>query len=166
MPTAQQWIAALQLSRHPEGGYFRETYRADEVIAAAHLPVRFRSDHAFSTAIYYLLEGEDFSALHRIRQDEVWHHYDGAPLTIHVLDEQGSPWALVLGKSFEQGERPQIVVRAGCWFGAVVSQPHSFTLTGCTVAPGFLFEDFELADRQHLCQLYPQHADLIRRLTR
>src|SRR5690348_9464890 len=96
--TAQQWIEALQLREHPEGGFFREVYRADEAIARAYLPARFQSDHAFCTAIFYLLAGRDFSALHRIRQDEVWHHYDGAALTVHVIDPHGSYSALLLGK--------------------------------------------------------------------
>jgi predicted cupin superfamily sugar epimerase len=164
--TAQQWIEALQLVRHPEGGFYREVYRADERMARAHLPPRFQSDHAFCTAIYYLLAGHDFSALHRIRQDEVWHHYDGAALTVHVIDPQGSYSALLVGKEVARGEQPVAVARAGCWFGATVNDAASFTLAGCTVAPGFEFEDFELADRRQLTAQFPQHADLIERLTR
>jgi hypothetical protein len=163
---ARRWIDALQLHRHPEGGYFRETYRSEETIAAASLPPRFGGDRAFSTAIYFLLEGEDFSALHRIKQDEVWHFYDGAALTIHVIDPAGNYSRILLGRNLEAGELPQAVVRAGCYFGASVSDSRSYSLVGCTVAPGFEFADFELADREELCRLYPQHRQIIEGLTR
>lgn len=164
--TAQQWMDVLHLVGHPEGGFYREVYRAGEGIARAHLPARFPSDRVFCTAIYYLLVGRDFSALHRIRQDEVWHHYDGASLTVHVIDGQGSYSALLLGKDAAAGERPIVVVPAGCLFGATVNDPASFALVGCTVAPGFEMDDFQLSDRQEVMDLYPQHRAVIERLTR
>jgi predicted cupin superfamily sugar epimerase len=166
MTGAQQWIDALQLRRHPEGGWFRETYRSDEVLAAAALPPGFGGDRAFSTAIYYLLEGDDFSALHRIKSDEVWHFYDGASLTIHVIDLQGSYLAIPLGRHLQAGEVPQGVVRAGCLFGATVNDTRSFALVGCTVAPGFDFADFEVLGRAELCRLHSRHRQVIERLTR
>jgi predicted cupin superfamily sugar epimerase len=166
MSDADQWIYGLKLSRHPEGGYFRETYRSEEAVAKDALPARFGGDRAFSTAIYFLLVGDDFSALHRIKQDEVWHFYDGSPLTVHVLDPEGGYSTLKLGRDLRKGETPQGVVKAGCYFGATVDDPQSFALAGCTVAPGFDFADFEMPVRDELCRLYPQHRALIERLTR
>jgi predicted cupin superfamily sugar epimerase len=166
MTRAEQWIQGLQLRPHPEGGHYRETYRCSESAQAAALPSRFGGDRAFSTAIYFLLEGEEFSALHRIKQDEVWHFYDGVPLTIHVIEPAGRRSSITLGRSLSAGEVPQAVVKAGCWFGATVGDNRSYSLVGCTVAPGFDFADFEMPAREDLCRLYPQHDQLIRRLTR
>jgi predicted cupin superfamily sugar epimerase len=166
MSDADRWIDALGLSRHPEGGWFRETYRAPEGIALQALPGRFTGDRAFSTAIYFLLAGDDFSALHRIKQDEVWHFYDGSPLTVHVLDEAGAYTVLRLGRRPESGELPQAVVRAGCYFGASLDDASSYALVGCTVAPGFDFADFELPTREQLLALYPRHRALVERLAR
>jgi predicted cupin superfamily sugar epimerase len=166
MTDAKYWIDALKLSRHPEGGYFRETYRSTEVLAKEHLPARFGGDRAFSTAIYFLLSGDDFSALHRIKQDEVWHFYDGSSLTVHVIDPEGSYTAIKVGRDLQRGEGPQAVVKAGCIFGASVDESGSYALVGCTVAPGFDFADFELPGREELCRLYPQHRPIIERLTR
>jgi predicted cupin superfamily sugar epimerase len=165
MTDAERWIKALALVRHPEGGWFRETYRSTEGISRKSLPARFPGDRSFSTAIYFLLAGEDFSAFHRIRQDEVWHFYDGSPLTVHVLDEAGRYAALKLGRNLERGETPQGVVRAGCWFAAAQDDAAGYALVGCTVAPGFDFADFEMPAREQLLALYPQHRALIERLT-
>jgi len=166
MSEARQWIERLQLRPHPEGGYFRETYRSGEIVARAHLPARFGGDRAFSTAIYYLLESGDFSALHTIKQDEVWHFYDGSPLTVHVIDGDGTHSAIRLGRDIAAGEVPQAVVPAGRLFGARVEDAASFSLVGCTVAPGFDFADFAVPDRAQLLARYPQHRELIERLTR
>jgi predicted cupin superfamily sugar epimerase len=166
MPDARHWIDTLGLRPHPEGGHFRETYRAAEGIPRACLPPRFDDDRVYSTAIYFLLSGTEFSALHRIRQDEVWHHYDGSALTVHVLAPDGTYTALRLGKDTAAGEAPQAVVPAGHLFAATVDDPTSFTLAGCTVAPGFDFADFEMPRREELLRQYPQQEELIRRLTR
>jgi predicted cupin superfamily sugar epimerase len=166
MTSAKQWIDGLRLERHPEGGYYRETYRAAERVAKGALPQRFGGDRAFSTAIYFLLAGNDFSALHRIKSDEVWHFYDGAPLTVHVIDLEGRYSAVKLGRSLEDGQVPQAVVRAGCLFGASVVDRRSYALVGCTVAPGFDFADFELPRREDLFRHYPDHRTIIERLTR
>ncbi len=103
---------------HPEGGFFRETYRAAETIAREHLPPRFSGDRAFSTAIYFLLEGRDFSALHRIRQDEMWHFYDGCPLLVSSISPEGTLSVVRLGRNVQAGEVLQAVVPAGYFFGA------------------------------------------------
>jgi len=162
---AKDWIETLQLRPHPEGGFFRETYRAAETIARQHLPPRFSGDRAFSTAIYFLLEGRDFSALHRIRQDEVWHFYDGCSLTITSIAPDGALGVVRLGRAVRAGEVLQAVVRAGCLFGARPSDAGSYSLVGCTVAPGFDFADFEMPTRQELLERYPQHAAQIVQLT-
>jgi predicted cupin superfamily sugar epimerase len=157
---AQYLIDHLGLSPHPEGGFYRVTYTSDLTISRNALPSRFQGDRAVSTAIYFLLDGEDFSALHRIAADELWHFYAGSTLIVHVIDPEGNASELLLGEEF------QAVVKAGCWFGATVQDPMGFALVGCTVAPGFDFADFELGKRADLVRTYPAHRELIERLTR
>ncbi|GFE62191.1 cupin domain-containing protein [Geobacter sp. AOG2] len=164
--TAAYWIERLHLARHPEGGWFRETYRAAEAIPEAGLPSRFQGERAFSTAIHFLLERDDFSALHRLKSDEMWHFYDGAPLTVHLVAPDGGHRPFLLGRDPEKGELFQAVAPAGCWFGAEVAGSGDFTLVGCTVSPGFDFSDFEMGSRSNLAERFPQHEALIRRLTR
>jgi len=166
MTGAQSWIDRLQLRRHPEGGWFRETYRSNEMMSRAALPPRFGGDRAFSTAIHFLLDADDFSALHRIKQDEVFHFYDGSALSLHVIDPHGSYSMVKVGRDLSAGQLPQAVVKAGCLFGATVGDPRSYSLVGCTVAPGFDFADFELPNREELCRQFPQHRQVIERLTR
>lgn len=166
MSDAEQWIEHLQLKPHPEGGFFRETYRASESITQADLPERFGGDRAFSTAIYFLLRSGDFSALHRIKSDEVWHFYAGSTLTIHVINSQDEHTPIRLGTDIAAHAVPQAVVAAGDLFGARVEDPNTFALVGCTVAPGFDFADFLMPSRGELLQQYPRHRDVIERLTR
>lgn len=162
--TAQYWIETLAMSRHPEGGWFTETYRAAELIPIAGLPSRFDGARVFATAILFLLPQGDVSMLHRIAADEMWHYHAGGPLSVHVIHPDGRHQELLLGSSPEHGERFQAVVPAGCWFGA--ESRGEYSLVGCTVAPGFEFADFELGRRSDLLDRYPQHGALIRRLTR
>jgi hypothetical protein len=164
--SAKQWIKALDLRRHPEGGYYREVYRAGETIPRAALPGRFGGDRAFATAIYFLLEGEDCSHLHRIKQDEVWHFFEGSALTLHMIDPAGAYSTTELGRDVQAGHSLMAVVPAGWWFGATVNDAPSFSLVGCTVAPGFDFADLELPDRSLLLKQHPQHRKLIERLMR
>lgn len=163
--TAKTLIEQLALARHPEGGWFKETYRASDKLAAQALPARFDGDRSASTAIYFLLEAGDISALHRIQSDEVWHFYAGAPLRVHGIFPDGAYQEWKLGANLAAGEHFQAVVPAGCWFGAELAEG-DFALVGCTVAPGFDFADFELAQAKQLLACYPQHAELIHRLTR
>lgn len=162
---ANGWIETLGLQKHPEGGWYREVYRSAEMIPQAGLPADFDGGRSFYTSIYFLLSGDEFSALHRIRQDELWHFYDGDGLTVHVIDKSGSCSEKRLGRNPEKGESFQQVVEAGDWFGASVPDG-GFALVGCTVAPGFEFADFEMPTRQHLLALYPQHQAIIKKLTR
>ncbi|MDD2710187.1 MAG: cupin domain-containing protein [Verrucomicrobiae bacterium] len=165
METAEYWIEHLRLVPHPEGGFFRETYRCEEQIAAG-LPRRYTSPRSFSTAIYFLLRSQDVSTLHRLQSDEIWHFYHGSPLSLHLLTPDGRHLTQHLGRDPAQGQRLQAVIKAGCWFGATVNAPQAFTLLGCTVAPGFDFADFELGQGSELILLFPQHRQIIERLTR
>jgi uncharacterized protein len=163
---AQYWIKKLGLLPHPEGGYFRQTYRADLVIPREALQSNFTGDRPVSTAIYFLLDGKKFSAFHRLRSDELWHFYAGSSLLVHAIAADGTYSQIQLGTNPEAGEVFQSTVQAGCWFASCLKDPNSFALVGCTVAPGFDFEDFELAKRSELNKLFPQHQNLIERLTR
>lgn len=162
---AEEIINALGLERHPEGGWFRETYRATEMVPYAALPNRFSGDRSFCTAIYFLLKKGEFSVFHRIKSDELWHFHAGASMTIHVITPEGDYWTLPLGADLFAGDSFQTVVPAGCWFGAEVTGEGEFSLVGCTVAPGFDFADFEIAERESLLRQFPAHKELIQRLT-
>lgn len=166
MRNAAFWIEKLALARHPEGGYFRETYRSHGNIPESALPMGCEGTRCFSTAIYFLLHGDDFSAFHRIKSDELWHFYTGSPLVIHVIDKSGRYHRIKLGDNPDNGETFQTVVEAGCWFGASLHVPQTFALVGCTVAPGFDFRDFEMGDVKELTRNYPEHAEVIEKLTR
>jgi len=164
--SGRQLIDCLALARHPEGGWYRETYRAPELIPAAALPARFGGARAFTTAIYFLLTPSEFSALHRIKSDELWHFYSGTALSVHVITPAGEHRTIRLGSDLAGGETFQASVPADSWFGAEVSGPGDYALVGCTVAPGFDFADFEMAGRAALLAAYPVHEKIIRRLTR
>lgn len=164
--TSQQIISALELARHPEGGWFRESYRSGKTVPAAALPEGFPGPRAFCTSIYFLLERGDISALHRIRSDELWHFHAGATLTVHAITPCGERLQMPLGSDLASGSSFQAMVPAGCWFGAEVTGIGDYSLVGCTVSPGFDFEDFDMGNAEVLLRQYPQHADVIRRLAR
>ena len=161
----RKWIDILGLRPHPEGGWFREVYRATEHIPQTSLPNRFTGSRAYSTAIYFLLNGTDYSALHTIKQDEVWHFYDGTALTLHFFDPKGRYSTVTLGKKIQNGEVLMAVIKAGWVFGATV-EPTSYALVGCTVAPGFDFTDLNIPNRSVLLKRFPQYPEIIKRLTR
>lgn len=162
----QRRIAALDLRPHPEGGYYRETYRSPEQLPVEALPARYAGSRSFCTAILYLLPRGEFSAWHRLRSDELWHFHDGCPLLLHSLAPDGQLVTVLLGTSSEYSEVPQACVPAGWWFAAEPSDQGAYSLVGATVAPGFEFDDFELAERTTLTAQFPQHVELIRKLTR
>lgn len=167
MKPASYWIEKYQLLPHPEGGYYAETYRASEQIPKVALPARYHGDRAYSTGIYFLLESHHFSAFHRIQSDEMWHFYAGEALDVFVIDPvTGELKTIKLGNDPDKGETFQAMVPAGAWFGSRPAAGSSYSLVGCTVAPGFDFEDFEMAQRDILSPQYPQHAGLIEALTR
>jgi uncharacterized protein len=163
---AGYWVKRLRLEPHPEGGYFRQTYRSKTTIPREALPAGFGGARAASTAIYFLLEGKNFSAFHRLRSDEIWHFYIGAQVSVHLIDTSGKYSSLILGNDPEAGQVLQAVVPAGCWFASHVADWESFAVVGCTVAPGFDFADFELGPRDALRVSYPEYGELIDRLTR
>ena len=154
-------VRRFDLQPHPEGGFFRETYRSEAHVLRA----GSQEPRSASTAIYYLLANGAHSAWHRIRSDEVWHFYAGEPLLVHVLIEDGTLTSHRLGNALTHaGTTFQAVVPAGCWFAAQCEDPASYALVGCTVAPGFEFSEFELASVEALVEVWPAHRDIIERL--
>ena len=164
--TAAYWIQGLNLEPHPEGGYYRESYRSSVRVDAFNPDAGVEGSRSVSTAIYYLLKGSDFSAFHRIRSDEMWHHYAGVGLMIHMIDNLGNYSSCRLASGLEEGASPQWLIPARTWFAATAEDPSGYSLVGCTVAPGFDFQDFELARREPLLRLYPAHRSVIEAFTR
>jgi predicted cupin superfamily sugar epimerase len=162
--TVQQLIEQFDLLPHPEGGYYKETYRSPEIISKQALPDRFAGERYYSSAIYFLLEKGNFSAFHRIQSDECWHFYTGDTLWVHMIAPDGTLTTIQLGH--QPGTVYQYVVPAGYWFASETAPGGSFSFVGCTVAPAFDFADFELADGNTLSQQFPQHSALIGRLCR
>jgi len=158
-------IERLDLQPHPEGGFFKETYRSKGVINTDSLDLEYKSSRNYSTCIYFLLTSDNFSAFHKIKQDEIWHFYDGATIELHTISPEGNHEKHLIGKNFENGETPQLVVPGGYWFAAKVLGENSYSLVGCTVAPGFSFEDFDLAKREALISNFPQHKSVITKFT-
>lgn len=160
--TRDQIFAHLKMTAHPEGGAFAEHYRSELEIS----PAGFDGPRSASTSIYFLLGRGEFSAFHRIKADEVWHFYLGGPLHIVEIDPAGRLIETILGQDLGAGETLSHVVKAGHWFASYPALDTEFSLVGCTVAPGFDFRDFELADRERLTARVPRHASAIARLTR
>ncbi|WP_076791708.1 cupin domain-containing protein [Chlorobium sp. KB01] len=166
MQKAEYWIDRLQLLPHPEGGFYRETYRSSASYSfTGNAP--FEGSRFFATAIYYLLRNSECSKLHRIHSDELWFFHAGDPLKVHLFPERGEPSSFTLGTSADEGQVFQEFVPAGIWFGAALAHPEkeSYALVSCVVAPGFDFRDFSFADRAALLQQFPGNKPLIERLT-
>lgn len=164
-PRVSRLVDLLGLSPHPEGGYFRETWRSPSILdGLAH------GARAAQTAIYFLLPKGTFSALHRVASEEIWHFYDGDPIDLHLVESDASHRVDVLGLDFDAGHLPQRVVPAGVWQAAVPREgAHGFSLCGCTVAPGFDFADFEMPSREELLERFrdsPAIGPVVERLTR
>lgn len=159
---ASYWIKQLELLPHPEGGYFKEIYRSQETIDKSALDDRFIGNRNHSTAIYYLLEKGDLSCFHKIKSDEIWHHYDGGVIHIYYL-ENNEIKLLKLGMDLELGEKPVCIVPKNTWFAAEVAPDTDYALAGCTVAPGFDFQDFEMADTDKLQDYLKIDSSLIQR---
>jgi uncharacterized protein len=166
MLTAEELIALLALQPLPEeGGYYRETYRSAIWLTAAVLPSHYGTDKAASTAIYYLLTPQCFSALHRLPTDEIFHFYLGSPVQMLQLEPGGRARVITLGTDLVSGQRPQAVVPAGVWQGSFLLPGGTYALLGTTMAPGFDAGDYEPADRNRLITEYPAFAELIQRLS-
>jgi uncharacterized protein len=157
---AAYWIEKLNLLPHPEGGHYRETYRCRQSLAAPSTG----EQRNISTAIYFLLEGENKSHFHRIKSDELWFFHEGATLEIFILTGNGVE-ILQLGKDAEAGESLQAVIPAGLWFGAKLKNGTGYALVSCTVAPGFDFRDFEMAEKENLLREFPENETLIKNLS-
>ncbi len=158
--TSKELIFQLELRPHPEGGYFRETYRSGQVL---HLPAG--KSRNVSTAIYYLLEDDDKSRLHRIQSDELWFFHQGEPLEVVFINEAGEAGTILLGNNVNHGEVPQAMIPAKLWFGSRVRSSSGYSLVSCTVAPGFDFADFEMAEKETLLREFPHLEELIQQFT-
>jgi hypothetical protein len=164
--TADEIIALLKLKPHPtEGGFYSETYRADEAIPAGVLPARYPGQRSFGTCIYYLLTPGMFSAIHRLQSDEVFHFYLGDPIEMLQLRPDGAGKTVVLGSDLRAGMTPQVIVPRGVWQGSRLVAGGKFALLGCTVAPGFDFADYEHGRREELIEGYPEFREKIVALT-
>jgi uncharacterized protein len=166
MPTADELIRHSHLQPHPkEGGFFRETYRSEDVWPQAALPPRYPSDRRAGTAIYYLLTPATFSALHRLQTDEIFHFYLGNPVRMLQLLPDGTGRTILMGHDLIAGQQLQVVVPHGVWQGSMLEPGGDFALLGCTVAPGFDYTDYAHGTRQQLLDRYPAFAEPIARLT-
>ncbi len=165
MERIKELIQKLELQPHPEGGYFKETYRSTGKIDKAELDDSFSGSRNFSTCIYFLLTSDMFSAFHRIKQDEIWHFYEGSPIELHTISKDGFHSKFLIGGDFISQQTPQLVVHAHNYFAARIIEDDSYALVGCTVAPGFDFDDFMLPSRQELVSRFPEHEQLITRFT-
>jgi predicted cupin superfamily sugar epimerase len=163
-PQAKQYIKRLQLKKHPEGGYFKEIYRSGELILPGHLPARYKSSRNFSTSIYFLIEGKQFSAFHLLQSDELWHFYNGGTVIIYTINQEGKLTIKKMGR--KKDCELQIQIEKQNWFAAELEDKNSFALYGCTVSPGFEFDDLKLGERNNLINKFPLHANLIKRLTK
>jgi len=166
MDRIERIIDKLNLMPHPEGGYFRETYRDALKLDKDSLGPEYTGDRNCATCIYFLLTSDSFSAFHKIRQDEIWHFYQGAPIRLHLISPQGEYSNVLIGSDMDQGQMPQFVVPKGFWFAGATVNDNDYSLLGCTVSPGFDFDDFELGRREELISSFPQHRELIVEFTR
>jgi len=157
-------IHKLKLKKHSEGGYFAEIFRSEEMLKNSILPKRYSGQRSIYTSIYYLLYGNKFSAFHRLKSDEIWHFYKGTRLLIHILENKQKLITIKLGENLSKGDTFTARIKSGYWFAAEVEDKKSFSLVGCTVSPGFEFEDFEFGDKGKLIRNFPKHKDIIERL--
>jgi uncharacterized protein len=161
----QRIIELLDLKPHTiEGGYFKETYRSDEIIDAKTLNVRYKSSRAYSTAIYYLLTPGTYSSIHKLASDEIFHFYAGDPVEMLQLHEDGSGQIVKMGTDLEKGYLPQVVVPKFTWQGACLMPGGEFALLGTTVSPGFDYEDYIIPEKNDLKRKYPAFTEWIEKL--
>ena len=165
MKSAKYWIEKLGLDRHPEGGWFKEIYRSDDIITVDSLSGDYRGTRNCSTSIYYLLEGDDYSSFHRIKSDEVWHYYAGSTSIEILLIVDGSLIKQLCGNNPDENQQLQIVVPKNTWFAARLHDKSGYALVGCTVSPGFQFDDFEMSDEK-IMEEFPQLETEIKNLLR
>ncbi len=162
MTRKDYWITKLNLLPHPEGGFYRESYRSTDSIEETALPARYKGPRALGTHIYFMLVKGNFSAFHKVASDETWHFYDGSPVLLHLLDVKKGVVTIELG--IEGDSEPQFTVPADTWMAAEVKDEGDFSLVGCSVAPGFDFSDFTMAVRDTLYSEFP--LEIVKRLCR
>jgi predicted cupin superfamily sugar epimerase len=150
-------VAELNMLPHPEGGYYSEVYRSPIEIPG--------KERQLMTSIYFLLTSDNVSNFHRIKSDELWFHHAGSPITVHVLNEKKGHIRINVGSDILNGDHPQALVKGGEIFGSSVDITDSYALVSCVVAPGFDFQDFELLKREALIAQFPEHQEIITRLT-
>jgi predicted cupin superfamily sugar epimerase len=153
----QEIINLLEMKPHPEGGFYKETYRSEELC--------LNRTRNLKTVIYFLLRSEDVSHFHRIKSDEMWYYHAGSPLIVHSIDDQGIYKEQKVGINFSEGEIPQYLVPKNTIFGSTVLEKDSYSLVSCSVSPGFDFEDFELFKQSDLMEQFPLHHKIISKLT-
>ena len=163
---SKEIIDYLNLTPHPEGGYFKETYRSKQSIINSELWEGAKGSRNYSTGIYFMLENQQFSAFHKIRQDEMWHFYMGASILIHMINKEGEYKLITIGNKINKGEFFQYVIPANTWFASELKDKKGFSLCGCTVSPGFDFNDFEMPSRKFLIEKFPKQKKIISRLTK
>jgi len=153
-------IDHYKMEAHPEGGWYKETYRSE-----TNTHIKDLGERSLMTSIYFLLESHQTSNFHVIKSDELWFYHSGSALTVHCIYPNGEYEKLHIGPDFEQGQTFQALVPKGTIFGSTVDEPNTFSMVGCTVAPGFDFNDFKLFERHELLMLHPEHKEIIERLT-
>jgi len=158
-------IRKFKLKKHIEGGYYSEIYRSGEKIKKKHLPKRYNGDRTFSTSIYFLLLNNDVSVFHKLNSDEILHFYDGSPLLIYLIDHTGNMEIKKLGRNVFKDEVYQILVKANQWLAMKPIRRNYYSLIGCTVSPGFEYDDLIIGKKDELIKLYPQHKRIINKLS-
>ncbi len=164
MRTKDYWVKNLEMSAHPEGGYYSVEYVSPHKISDNELEISFKGQRALASSIYFLIEEGNVSNFHRLTSDEIWYYHDGEPLTVAVITPSGEYISYEIGLDFEKGQRPQVLVPAGSIFGSYPTKDYS--LVSCMVSYAFEFEDFELFKRDDLVKMYPEHVEIINKLTR
>ncbi|HDK7155265.1 TPA: cupin domain-containing protein [Clostridium botulinum] len=165
MKDANYFIEKLDMTDHPEGGYYKESFISAENITDSDLTTTFEDKRILWTSIYFLLRNGEVSNFHRLKSDEMWYYHSGSPLTIYMITPEGELITEQLGLDIEKGEKPQVLVPKNYIFGSAMNNK-GYALVGCMVSPGFEFRDFELFERDTLLNLYPKYKETIEKLTR
>lgn len=165
MFTGKYFVEKLNMKEHPEGGYYNECLRSEDMVDASAIDSAFDGKRKLWTSIYFLLKDRDISCFHRLKSDEIWYYHSGVPMIIFIINKNGELERVKLGLDVERDEYPQVLIPKGSIFGAVMDGT-GYSLAGCMVSPGFEFGDFELLDRETLLKEYPQHEFTIKRLTK
>lgn len=158
--SSKDLINHYQLEKHPEGGWYKETYRSEDILFNDNQEKR-----NLATSIYFLLNHDEKSNFHMIKSDELWFHHQGESLIIHCISPNGTYSKIKLGQNIKAGEKQQALVTKGTIFGSTIESNSGFALVGCVVAPGFDFTDFKLFKTEELLALYPKQKSIILTLT-